>query len=454
MSSVKSSPLPNGGHPHLHDFIQKTYRSNCDSTFTETIEALDERFNYSDNSEHYWSIPQQSVLYGTPFYQQASESQKLALNHLYWVFAYTATAAAEVQTAMFNQVTAGVFDRLGGYNTLYQELELETAQEKSHIHAFNKINQKTTHALLGPGVFAKLLKRPKTTPTKPSRKSGYQDQALRLIAKGMLKRYAENYSPYLQSLESRNLSIPAPTSGFGYLGNSASAQTLLRFYIVNWGGSPFLASQYYCIRYMANMLLKNREHRIFHYCRKLKQKQAFIPTPTAVSYYHLLDEAFHTSMSQVIGRDLYHEFAKPSAYEKTLANLSIYWVQHNSLQGLNAGIPGLYLNDEKFFMGFLYQLLQLPLFGLSAPEALHTIQESFGTEHEGLHVSLRWHQQLLNDHRRYFQNFSYLWPVNRDFNLMASGGNLDKIMRRNQQVLLEFTHETVRQEAAGIHTAA
>jgi hypothetical protein len=440
--------------PSPQKVFQKTYQKNRESNFTEKIEALDDHFNYADNSGHYWSEPQQSLLYGTPFYQEASETQKLALNHLYWVFGYTATAAAEVQTTMFNQVTAGVFQQLGGYDTLYQELELETEQEKSHIHAFNKINQKTTNHLLGPGVFSKLLKRPQIKASKPSKDGKGKARALGFIAKGMLKHHSKTYSPYLRDLETKYSIIPAPTSGFGYLGKNTATQDLLRFYIMSWGGSPFLASQYYNVRYMANMLLKNREHKIFRYCRKLQKKEAFIPAPTAVSYYHLLDEAFHTNMSQVIGRDLYHEWDCPTPYEKFLSNISIYWVQSSSLQGLNAGIPGLYLKDEKFFMGFLYQLLQQPLFGLSAPEALQRIQECFGEEHEGLHVSAQWHQQLLNDHCRFFQEFSYLWPVNRDFRLMASGGKLDRVMAQNKILLQEFTNETLRAESETIHTAA
>ena len=65
---------------------------------------------------------------------------------------------------------------------------------------------------------------------------------------------------------------------------------------------------------------------------------------------------------------LYKEFAPPTAYEKFVANLSIYLVQYNALQGLNPAIPGLYLRDEPFVMGFIFKLLQHPLFGMEAPE--------------------------------------------------------------------------------------
>jgi hypothetical protein len=112
------------------------YRRNTESDFTEKIEELDKHFNYSSNSNHYWSEPELSLLYGTPLYEEASPSQKLALNHLYWATQYNQTAATEANAVLYNQVTAGVFTQISGYETLCQELDLETEQERHHIHAF------------------------------------------------------------------------------------------------------------------------------------------------------------------------------------------------------------------------------------------------------------------------------------------------------------------------------
>ncbi len=433
-----STSLGNTGRPYLQQ-IQKTYDHNCASSYTEKIETLDDQFSYAPNRQHYWSEPEQSILYGTPFYEQTTTDQKLALNHLYWSFFYTSTAAAEVQTAMFNQVTAGVFNALGGYSTIHQELELETEQEKSHIHAFSKINQATTTSILGPKVFAGLLQRRSSVPPPQPRLNQAIQKALRVATKTMFKAHRTVYSPYLKDLESRSSVIPAPSSGF-YRGKSTVSQSLMRFFILSWGSSPFLASQYYNVRYMANLLLKNREHRIFRYCRKLQQQQSFVPAPTAVSYYHLLDESFHTTISQLIGSEFYREFPKPTAYEKWVANLSIYLVQYNALQGLSAGMPGLYLKDDQFFMEFLYNLLQQPLFGCSAEDALHWLEQSFCHEHEGLHVSALWHRRLLNEHRRFFDKFDYLWPVNREMQVMASGGNIGQVLIQNRKNLQRFQH--------------
>ncbi len=50
-------------------------------------------------------------------------------------------------------MTAGVFETFGSYETLCQELNLETAQERHHIHAFHMIGYKTKRALLGQTAF-------------------------------------------------------------------------------------------------------------------------------------------------------------------------------------------------------------------------------------------------------------------------------------------------------------
>jgi hypothetical protein len=125
------------------------YRNNLESDYTEKIEALEKSFDYANNSNYYWSKPEMSILYGIPLYDIASESQKLALNHMYWVTQYDVTAAAESSTIHYNQVTAGVFSHLEIYDDICSNLKLEADQERYHIHAFHNIVNKTKISVLG-----------------------------------------------------------------------------------------------------------------------------------------------------------------------------------------------------------------------------------------------------------------------------------------------------------------
>jgi len=295
-----------------------TYRRNTESDFTEKIEELDRNFNYSSNSDYYWGEPELSLLYGTPLYEQASSSQKLALNHLYWATQYNQTAATEANAVLYNQVTAGVFRAFSDYEALCQELDLETAQERHHIHAFHMMGYKTKKALLGStfntSIQGKSYKKNDLRRGVTRRQiftfnmlgsplSGFQETALRFVTnKVILRKQAHCYSQYLRELEEKGESIPAQTTGL--LGQLAP-RPFLQFFTVNCGTSPFLACLFYVTRFMANMLIKNYEYRYSQYYRELEKQGEFIPAPLAVSHYHLLDEAFHTTTSQLIARELY-----------------------------------------------------------------------------------------------------------------------------------------------------
>ena len=440
----KSSPvIQRQGNKHIK-LIEKTYRSNIVSDYTEKIEQLDKKFKYSSNSNCYWSEPEHSLLYGTPVYEAASSSQKIALNHLHWFTKYNYTAETETETVAFNQITSSVFRVIGGYDTICQELDLETQQEYSHIHAFRKMGLMTATALIGNKPLQNLQK---SHSYKPSlgHNSWVTSQyyALRFLAKNMLKTKRQYYSHYLSQVEGKEkFVVTTPTKGILGRGISASWQG---FFTFNWGGgSPFLACQYYAARMMGNILLKGMEYPLVKYFRKLEKQGEFIPVPTAVSYYHHLDEAYHTTMSRVLSQEMYKDFPNPTAYEKFIANLSIYMVQKASFSGLSGVFPHRYLKDDLFLMTFIYELLQSPLFGMSPREALHWMDRCFCCEHEGFHLAMKNHQHLLSDFRRFFSNFGYLWPVNREMRLMVSGGNIDRTIKNNIKTLRQFSRLAFR----------
>lgn len=440
------------------------YRHNAESDYTEKIEELDKNFNYSSNSNYAWSEPELSLLYGTPLYEEASPSQKLALNHLYWATQYNQTAATEANAVLYNQVTAGVFGAFGGYETLCQELDLETDQERHHIHAFHMMGYKTKKALLGKTAFNASIQgnsHKKNDSAKglvtgqrsqlftfnfqSSPLSAFQDLIFRFITnKVMLKNQAHCYSQYLRELDEKGEPIPAQTTGL--LGQLAP-RPLLQFFTLNCGSSPFLACLFYVTRFMANMLIKNYEYRYSQYYRELERKGEFIPDPLAVSHYHLLDESFHTTTSQLIAQDLYKDFPKPTAYEKFLANLTIYRAQSVSLSGLSGGLPAIFRTDASFILSF-YRLLQSPVFNLSAQESLQWLEKCLCYEHEGFHVTLKYHQRLLSDLRRLFDGIDYLSPVNREMRLMASGGSISKAIQNNIKAFEQFSVSVAQNEIA------
>ncbi len=418
--------------------IEKNYRNNLDSDYTEQIEELDKNFKYSSNSNSYWSEPELSTLYGTPLYEAASPSQKIALNHLAWVSQYNHIANSEAETVHYNQITAGSFSAMGGdYQIIAHQLEHETSQERSHIHAFYKLSYQTMKALLGKQAFINPVKNQSNQHSRGSSQfSNYQYSALRFMSKMMLKGKEQYHSQYLNELEAENKLISTSTNGF-FHGRGAIPQSLLRFFAFNWGSSPFLASQYYVLRFIANMLLKNKEHSIFLYRKKLQKQGEFVPAPTAISHYHFLDEAFHTTTSLFLARDLYKHLPKPTAYEKYVVNMAVYMAQRSNLTGLSGVLTS--LGDDRPLMVYIYKLLQTSLFNMSAQEALHWMKKCFCYEHEGFHLSAKLHQSLLSDLRRVFDGIDYLSPVNREMQIMAKGGSISNAVQNNIKAFKQFS---------------
>nr|AQX77693.1 NocO [Nodularia sp. HBU26] len=412
--------------------LEKNYGNNLDSDYTEKIQELDRNFNYSANSNVYWSEPEHSILYGTPLYEQASLSQKLALNHLHWVLFYKRVADSETELIHYNTITADCLMAANSdYKMLVELLAHETYQERQHIHAFSQINYKTTKALLGKKALVNPVSHETTVREQKSDKSAnYISTAANLIAM-MLPGKKQSYAD-----SDKYLSFP--TNGFfnGFSGKSDISRK--QFFSDNWRSYPFLAANFYAVRYMANLLLKNHEFGIHCYFKKMHKNNEFIASPTAISHYHFLDEAFHTTTSLFLGRDFHKYLPKPSRYEKWIANLAILQAQHENLNAISGISTNRFLSDGDVII-YLMKLLQSPVFDMSSQEAIQWIEKCLCYEHEGFHVNLKVHHKLLSELRKFAEQLDYLWPVNREMRVMASGGSIKKAIKNNIKAFNQFS---------------
>ncbi len=422
------------------------YRNNLDSDYTEKIKEIDQSFNYSQNSKAYWTDPKQSLLYGTPLYEQASEAQKIALNHLFWVSKYNYTAYSETETIDYNLITADCFRSVGqDFEFIAQQLEHESAQEKVHIHAFWKVNYQTMKALLGKQAFTNRNASKNKPNYNPQLEfSNYQYQALKALNRVILPRQDRYVSPYLEKLKAEKKLTSITTRGF-FHGRGITPRSLVRFFADSWGSSPFLACQYYTIRFIANMLLKNQEHSISLYFKKLQKQDDFMPAPTALSYYHFLDESFHTTTSLFLSRDVYKNFPRPTIYEKVLINWAVYLVQKINLGHISAVLRNRFFGDDSNGMNDIYRMFRSPLFEMSADEALQWLEKCYCQEHEGFHQSAESHQKLRSEASQLCSELDYLWPVNRELRLMKTGNSIDQALKNNAKTFRGFA-QTVSQD--------
>lgn len=443
IESLQQSKFPT--HQKSSKLIAKTWENNTQSDYTEKIKNLGKTFSYASNKEMYWCDPEISILYGTPLYDRASDSQKLALNHLYWLKLYQGVTATEIGAIIYNQIAGGLFEQMGGYSTLCQELILETAQEKTHVAAFQKVCSKLKLALLGNTFIgnSKTQKSKKITSYPPieSYIETYIEKTLKALAKFMLRDYAAYCSPYLQQLEAKGQLSQVPTYGVSSRVGSVSQ---LKFFTLNTGSSPFLACQAFTIRFAANILLKAQEICYSKHFLKLERGDQSIPAPTAISRYHFLDESFHTIISQTLSKEFYQNFPKPNAYEKWVANWMFANMQASLLGGISGVLPGRCVQDDADFMYFFYRVLQSPLFAMSSAEALDWIEQCFCHEHEGFYVTLKYHKRLLAEFRQVFGTVEYLSSANRELRLMAERGSIDRAIQANTQTFQQFVQRFIR----------
>lgn len=293
---VISKKTPQSRENNRLQVISKTFHNNKNSDYTEKIKQLEKGFDYSSNSSEYWCFPEQSILYGTPFYEAASDSQKIALNHLFWVMQYSKIANDEVGTVLFNQLTASVFSRIEDCQELCQELELETAQEKFHIHAFQRVGYLTRKSLLGNTLLSSSKQSVNNNFYNLFYRCSYN--TIKYLSKITLENKEKFASDYLKELD-RKKNMLLPTDGFfsrrlPFIARIPTSQ----LYFWQSGTSPFIASQFYAIRFIANMMLKNWEYNYVQYLRQQEKNSQFVPIPTQISNFHLLDESFHTNMSK------------------------------------------------------------------------------------------------------------------------------------------------------------
>jgi hypothetical protein len=409
--------------------LEKNFNKNLASTYTEIIENLDRNFDYNSNSNHYWSEPKFSLLYNTPLYEQASETQKLALNHLYWILRYKFTADSEIETSYYNTITADCLkDADSDYAMLVDLLALETAQESKHIHAFYQVNYQTIKSLLGKKALLNnsVSQDQKNVPAENSVSS----LAENLIKNINLNTQKKDNSQQLGTLKDISQTPLRYTNGFfnGIAGQIAQLNP--QFFNTQWGTNPFLAASFYGVRYMANLLLKSTEHSIYNYCRHLQKNNAFVPAPTAISYYHFLDESFHTTTSLFIGRDFYKNLPKPTYDEKVIANLAILRTQSENFSSISGILPNRFLSDG-YMIGFLMKVFQSPVFRMSEIEAKQWVEKCLCYEHEGFHSNLKHHNHLLTELRYFAEDVEYLLPINREMQVMASGASVNKAIKNN-----------------------
>ncbi len=243
--------------------LQINHKRNKQQDHTALLDEAAAAFNYQQCKDEFWNPESHSLCHGTPIWEQASATQRVLLNQLYWVAYYSQIISAEIATIFFNQTSAAGLYALEDFRLICDTLDLESAQERAHIAAFKKISDAVEHALFGERVFSWSMRGP------------YEETMVHSDAGPFRRRWK---------------------------------QLQLRTYGMLSSGNAFIACQYFTIRALRTLNGKIVQHQLAQYYAN-HADQANAPVPSAISHYHFQDESYHFNSSMLIAQDVLRSLA-------------------------------------------------------------------------------------------------------------------------------------------------
>ncbi|NET02734.1 MAG: P-aminobenzoate N-oxygenase AurF [Sphaerospermopsis sp. SIO1G1] len=377
-------------NPTTYRKLKINHTRNKKQDHTTLMNEVVDKFNYEKCKHEYWQSEEFSLLYGTPLWSQSTPSQKTILNHLYWVAYYSQIVSAEIATIYFNQTSATGIYAHENFRLICDTLDLESAQERSHIHAFRTISKQTELALFGQEIFTYPMRTPFT-------------ETMVYADTNFLKTWWKKIQLQYFGLISAN--------------------------------NTFLACQYFTVRGIRTLNGKLVQHKLSNFYQK-HPDQANAPIPAKVSYYHFMDESFHFNSSTIISHDVIKCLPPPTKFESLVANLGVWGCQKDHFH-FSAAMNGIFWYDPALY-GKVYQVLRSPIFDLSDRDAKEMMKRCFTQESEGLHRSFLTHQEAMISYQVYVDNLDYLWVKNREMSLMK-GSSLERYLEIQKREFGKFT---------------
>lgn len=359
-------------NPQIYRKLQINHTRNKQLDHTQLLDEAAAAFKYEDCKDVYWNPEEFSLLYGTPVWSQASQSQKVILNQLYWVAYYSQIISAEIATIFFNQTSAAGLYAQEDFRLVCDMLDLESAQERAHIHAFKTISHQVEAALFGKRIFSYPMRGP--------------------FAETMIFADTNTFKRWWKKLQLQT---------FGLLSSD----------------NTFLACQYFTVRGVRTLNGKLVQHKLSNFYQK-HPDQENAPIPAKISYYHFMDESFHFNSSTIISHDVISCLQPPTAFEKLVANLGLRGCQKDHYH-FSAVINGIFWYDPALYAA-IYQVLRSPIFDMTDIEAKEMMRLSFTQESEGLHRSYQTHTEAMESYQVYLDKLNYVWQSNKQMSLMAS----------------------------------
>ncbi len=369
--------------------LSLNHRRNKEQDHTRLMDETSAAFVYADCKDEYWNPESQSLFYGTPIWEQASPSQKVLLNQLYWVAYYAQIISAEIATILLNQTSAAGLYTMEDFRLVCDTLDLESSQERAHIAAFKKVSEAVEAEVFGERLF-----------TYPMR-SMYEQT--------MVFPDANSITNFWRGIQ-------------------------LRAFTMLSTGNAFIGCQYFTVRGIRTLNGKMIQHPLSRfYLAHPKGEDA--PIPSKISHYHFMDESFHFNSSGLISHDVLRSLKEPTKFESMIANKALYGCQKDHFH-FSVAINGIFWHDPALY-ATTFKMLTSRAFGLERGQALELMRRCFTEETAGLHASRKTHATAVDSYKAYLADIGYVDARNKEMRLMA-GSDIPGYLARNRAAFRRF----------------
>lgn len=366
-------------------------KKNKEQDNTDELTHLTDSFEFESAKNSYWNPPKFSLLYGTPLWDESSPSQKIILNQLYWVAYYSQIISAEIATIFLNQTAAAGLYGMEDFKVVCDTLDLESAQERTHIQAFKVIAEQTEKSLFGQRIF--------TYPMK-----NFATETMIFQNTNLIKSYWKKIQLHF----------------FSYLSSS----------------NAFIASQYLTVRGLRTLNGKIVQHQLSQFYTGLDEA----PIPSKVSHHHFLDESYHFNSSTIIGHDVVKSLRPPTSFEKMIANLAVTGCQKDHAQ-FNVSVNGIFWYEPAIFSS-IFKVLKSTHFSMTTKDALEMMRRCFCQENQGVHEAMQTHIVARKSYIEYVQGLEFLNQTNLKMSVMENVDVLSYLLE-NKKKLSHFSNRQV-----------
>jgi len=356
---------------------------------TQNMELSAKNFIYEECKDEMWNPEKFSLLYKTWIWEQSTPAQKIKLNQLFWIAYYSQIISAEIATIFFNQTSAAALYGIEDFKIVCDTLDLESTQERAHIHAFKTISEKFEYENFGERIFSYPMRTP--------------------FEKTMLYSDLNDFKKWLRKWQ-------------------------LQFFTGISANSPFVGCQYFTVRGLRTLNGKIVQHQLSRYYNEHGDKEN-APIPSKVSYYHFIDESFHFNTSTVVGHDVINSLPTPTKLEMFIGNMALKGCQKDHYN-FSTAINGIFWYDPALYQT-IYKILRSKIFGMGHNDAMEAIRKSFCEESEGMLASYKTHRESVDSYKAYLQDFQYVNKENKELSLMASN-SMEKHLNTNRKAFNTF----------------